>query len=60
MTVSEKIKELIEQVDKAMPLAEIVEAMPASSKLVEQTLKQYRNIIITATASIMIDRGGKL
>jgi len=60
MTVSEKIKELIEQVDKAQPITDIVEAMPASSKLVEQTLKQYRNIIVMTTASIMIDRGGNL
>jgi len=60
MTVSEKIEALIQEVDKLQPLDKVVEGLSDDKKLIGHILKSYRNVVIMATASIMIDRGGKL
>jgi SepF-like predicted cell division protein (DUF552 family) len=60
MTTVEKIESLIQEVDKLQPLDKVVEGLSDDKKLIGHILKSYRNVVIMTTASIMIDREGKL
>jgi SepF-like predicted cell division protein (DUF552 family) len=60
MTTVEKIEALIQEVDKLQPLDKVVEGLSDDKKLIGHILKSYRNVVIMTTASIMIDREGKL
>jgi len=60
MTAVEKIEALIQEVDKLQPLDKVIEGLSDDKKLIGHILKSYRNVVIMTTASIMIDRRGKL